>query len=257
MLSNRDIEVLNGWQHVADRWRSVADNIQRQIDFAFNMRTMQGIQDMPEYAFNATQFDPQYSGGGGLPEGKHPVIISASKLAPTKDNTGGMMVFTLTAIDGPAKGSTMDDRLNLHNKSPQAVEIANKQLAAYCAVIGVHSFQRTEELHDKPFIVEVAKQTSNPNFVEIRNIFDINGNEPGKSAGGAQQQQSQGGGNQWGGNAAGGGGGAAWGGGQQQPQDQSQGGGAPAGGGGGGAGPWGGAGGGGAAGGGGKPAWGG
>jgi hypothetical protein len=60
------------------------------------------------------------------------------------------------------------DRLNLHNKSPQAVEIANKQLAAYCAVTGVFAFNATEELHNKPFVVEIGPRKDTRNKAKSR-----------------------------------------------------------------------------------------
>jgi hypothetical protein len=142
---------------------------------------------MPAFQFNAQGIDPQYGGGGGLPFGRHPVVISASALKPTKDGQGGYMELTLTAIDGPAKGLFDYDRLNLHNKSAQAVEIANKQLAAYCAVVGVFAFQATEELHNKPFVVEIGPRKDNPQQGEVKALFDMNGNEPGKAGGGAPQ----------------------------------------------------------------------
>lgn len=200
---------------------------------------------MPAFQFNSQGIDPQYGGGGGLPFGKHPVVISASALKPTKDGQGGYMELTLTAIDGPAKGMIDFDRLNLHNKSAQAVEIANKQLAAYCAVTGVFAFQATEELHNKPFVVEIGPRKDSPQQGEVKALFDMNGNEPGKAGAGAPatggQPQGQGGGAAWGGGNGGqpqtGAGPAAgteqpgWAGGQGQGggQPQGQGGGAPGG----------------------------
>lgn len=141
---------------------------------------------MPPFQFNSQGIDPHYGGMAGLPVGKHPVVIVASQLKPTKDGQGGYMELTLQAIDGPAKGLTTIDRLNLHNKSPQAVEIANKQLSAYCHVTGSYAFNATEELHNKPFVVEMKARNDNPNQTEVAALFDMNGNEPGKAGAGAQ-----------------------------------------------------------------------
>jgi hypothetical protein len=173
---------------------------------------------MPQFQFNSQGIDPQYGGAGGLPIGKHPVVIIASALKPTKDGQGGYMELQLQAIDGPAKGLVAFDRLNLHNKSAQAVEIANKQLAAYCHVTGVFAFNATEELHNKPFVVEMKPRSDNPNQTEVGALFDINGNEPGKAGSGAPQGGQGGFGGQGGGTPP------------PPPQQQPQGGGAPAGG---------------------------
>lgn len=145
---------------------------------------------MAQFNFNAAGIQPQYEAGGGLPVGKHPVVISGSTFKATKDGQGSRLVFELTAIDGPAKGQKMDDGLNVQNPSQQAMEIAYKQLAAYCAVVGVPAFQDTGQLHDKPFIIEVRQQPTNPQYVEIVAIYDINGNKPGQGAGQQQQQQT-------------------------------------------------------------------
>jgi hypothetical protein len=176
---------------------------------------------MPAFQFNSNGIDPQYGGGGGgLPATfngqaiKHPVVIVGTALKPTKDNTGGYLEIVMEAIDGPFKGSQQVDRLNLHNKSADAVRIANTQLSAYCHVTGVFAFNATEELHGKPFLIETKPRSDNPNTFEMAKLFDVNGNEPGKSGSGG---------------APSGGGNAAWGGGQPQGQQgggQAQGGGA-------------------------------
>lgn len=139
---------------------------------------------MVAYAFNAQQYEPKYGGGGGLPVGKYKVRICDSRAEPTKDGQGGYLAFDLTPIEGPLVGQIQTDRLNLHNKSSVAVEIANKQLSAYCHVLGKFTFQDTRELHDIPFIAEIRPQKNDPNFTEVGAIWDINGNEPGKAGAG-------------------------------------------------------------------------
>lgn len=195
MLSPDEIEVLNTWKTIAELWEHRSKHLLQSVERAFQRGTMKGFEDMPAFAFNSQGINANYGGGsGGLPVGKHPVTITGSALKPTANNQGGMMVFTLTAFDGPAKGVSHDDRLNLHNPSAEAVRIANEQLAAYCAVVGVPAFQATEELHGKPFVVEIAQQKNNPNYTEVVALFDMNGNKPGQSGSGPQtQQQSNGG----------------------------------------------------------------
>jgi hypothetical protein len=151
---------------------------------------------MPAFQFDSNGIDPSYGGGSQLPVGKHPVVIVGSELKPTKDGTGGFLALTLEAIDGPAKGVQHIDRLNLHNKNPDTVRIANGQLSAYCHVIGVFRFQATEELHGKPFVVDIAPDPDerNANRTKIGKLYDINGNEPNKAGAGAQQGGGFGGG---------------------------------------------------------------
>jgi len=142
--------------------------------------------------FDATQFDPSQS-AGQLPVGKHPVVIIDSEVKPTTDNQSGLLELTLQIIDGPSKGMTGAYRLNLYNtKSQQAVEIAHKQFSAVCYVIGVFNVKDSQQLHNIPFIVEVALQKNSEaaekGYTQVVRVYDRNGNEPGKAGAGAPAQ---------------------------------------------------------------------
>ena len=143
--------------------------------------------------FNAGQFTPRYSGSDGLPPGKHPVMIVESEFRPTKDSTPNdprmMLVFTLEAIDGPAKGGKQTDRLNVQNPNQQTVNIAMSQLAAYCAVTGRQGFNDTSEIHNIPFMVEVGPQKNNADYTEVKGVYFLDGRD---AASGAAQAGPQG-----------------------------------------------------------------
>ena len=149
-------------------------------------------------AFNAQQYDPT-QGGGSLPVGRHPVIIESSEVKANKANDGGYLQLNLKLIDGPQMGTTGAYRLNLYHSNPQIAEIAHRQLSAICHVIGVFNVQDSQQLHNIPFIVEVGLQkgeeAAQQGYTEVKKVFDINGNEPGKAGQGAApaQPQAQGG----------------------------------------------------------------
>lgn len=192
MLNPDEIHILNSWRAIASLWERRGKQLNSVVEHCFDIGSIKGLEEMAQFAFNSTGIDASYGGGGGLPAGKHPVTITASSLKPTQDNTGGYIELTLTAIDGPHKGMAAIDRLNMHNKNPKAVEIANKQLAAYCAVTGTPAFNDTNELHNKPFVVEMRPQKDNPQYTEVGALFDMNGNEPGKAGAGPQQAMNNG-----------------------------------------------------------------
>ena len=169
-------------------------------------------------AFNAQQYDPT-QGGGSLPVGRHPVIIESSEVKANKANDGGYLQLNVKLIDGPQTGTTGAYRLNLYHSNPQTAEIAHRQLSAICHCVGVFNVQDSSQLHNIPFIIEVGLQkgeeAAQKGYTEVKKVFDINGNEPGKAGQGApaaqpQQQPTQGGG-AWGGQPA------------QQPAAQPQG----------------------------------
>ncbi len=230
MLSDYEIHVINAWRDIADSWVYRGKAIHASLDQLAENGSIRGMEDMPAFSFNAGQHNPNFGGGGQqLPAGKHPVVISKSALAPTLKGDGGKMVLTMTAIDGPAKGGAQTENLNLQNKSPEAVRIANEQLSAICAVIGKPGLvmQNTEELHDIPFVIEVAPQSNNPQYTEIVAVFTMDGRTPADVvAGGGQQQQQQnnfGGGQQQGNGFAGqqNNNGGGFGGGDQAQQQQN------------------------------------
>jgi hypothetical protein len=144
--------------------------------------------------FDAHAFDPSQS-VGSLPIGKHPVIAESSEVRPTSNNDGGYLQFNLKIIDGPNAGATGAYRLNLYNASQKAVEIAHRQMSALCHVTGVYNVQDSAQLHNIPFMIEVGAQKGEgaiaKGYTEIKRVFDINGNEPGKQSKGAQPQQPQ------------------------------------------------------------------
>ncbi len=183
-MEGEDAEIIKGIVRIADRHFAIANNLMDVVNKCRMKSSTKGIDEMVAYAFNSQGIDPQYAGGGGLGAGRHPVTITKTDAKPTKDNTGGYIEFTLTAFDGPQKGMSITDRLNVHNTNPVAVEIANKQMAAYCAVTGVFHFQNTDELMNKPFVIEVVPQKGNPQYTEVGGLFDMNGNEPGKAGSG-------------------------------------------------------------------------
>ena len=180
--------------------------------------------------FNPLDHNP-VQGAGSLPLGRHKFVIESASVDANKQGTGGFLQLNLKIVDGEFAGMTGADRLNLYNNSAKAVEIANNKLSAYCHVTG--QFQLGTDgcdvsvLFNIPFYADVVNQklteeqeakkaqgeTVTP-YTEIKKLFDINGNEPGKSGGQnqpqqqPQQQQQQ---------AANG-----WGNGQQNQQPQQQ-----------------------------------
>lgn len=174
--------------------------------------------------FNAMQYNPEM-GAPSLPLGlKMPVrIISSEVKSAAQNQNNGMVSFMVEVLDGENKGATGAINFNIYNSNGDAARIAHDHLAAMSYVIGVLTWQNTEQLHNIPFLVDVTKQKvktgqEDKGYVEVSAYYDVQGNKPkrGQVPGGQQQVPQNQGGN--GGN----GGNAGWntGGGQQNNQGQ-------------------------------------
>ena len=144
---------------------------------------------MAQFAFNATDFDPSTGAGSVWESGIYGVQITNSEFKETKAKTGWMLVLTMTATDPEMRGKTIAARLNVNNPNATAVEIAMRELSAICHVVGVLNMQDTQQLHGRPFKINVEKvPRSDDPTKEGNNIIgylDINGNPPGKGGAGA------------------------------------------------------------------------
>jgi hypothetical protein len=239
MLEGVAKESLRDILTIANKHRTIAAALEAAVSKCLDQGSIEGLYEMVAYSFNANQHQPAYGGGGSLPPGSYKGVIVESSQENVEKNgqvVGGYLALQITPIEGPLKGQKMTDRLNLHHTNPKTVEIANKQLSAYCHVLGKFQINDTAELHNIPFMFEVNWQKgqepseANPNggYTEIKKIMDINGNEPGKSgnnnSGNVNQNQNVNIPDQAAGGvtAQGGGWGGQQNGGQQQQPDNNQ-----------------------------------
>lgn len=91
-----------------------------------------------------------------LPAGRYEAMIVASEQKATKAGTGSYLQLDFQVITGDASGRHVWARLNLDNPNETAVRIAQQELAAICMALGLTGVGESEELHDKPLLIEVA-----------------------------------------------------------------------------------------------------
>lgn len=167
---------------------------------------------------------PPSQGGGAHPVGMFDFTLTNTYLKENKDKTGAYLAIEFTSPAG-----RIEKIYNVINPSPQAVEIANKELSALGHAINIFSVAFPKQADGTPVMnmaghnmrggkgrMEVAFQKGHEptaekpsgGYVEVRKVFDVNGNEPSKAPTqtAAPMQAQPGGG--WGNGAAA----------QQQPQ---------------------------------------
>ena len=141
------------------------------------------------YDFDATQYEPQ-QGGGGHPEGKFPFVISNTEIVPIKDDPDGRPRFV---VEFETPSGKIKNGYNLWSSNQQAVDISHKQLSALSYATGIFRLTMRDAgaaLRGARGMIEVGKQRTG-DYVEVKKVFDVNGNEPGKAPAPAQQQQPQ------------------------------------------------------------------
>lgn len=113
---------------------------------------------MSEYIFNANdvpddggQFD-----GTPLPQGDYAVIATESEIKATKACDGKYIEFVLEVIEGDHKGRKLWLKINVENRNQQAVDIGAREYKRMHDAIGIASSTRTDDLHNKPFVVRVG-----------------------------------------------------------------------------------------------------
>jgi hypothetical protein len=146
-----------------------------------------------DWTFDARTVQPQ-QGGGAHPVGnKFPFTITNVEVKPTKENTGGMLNVELTSPAG-----SVINRYNLWNENDKAREIAQKELSALCHVTGIFVIgpRQGQELLGGKGLMDVGFQRGHEptaekpagGYVEVKKVYDMAGNEPGKAVQQVQQQ---------------------------------------------------------------------
>lgn len=143
---------------------------------------------VPHFQFNANQYEPSQSIGVHPPAQKVPFTISSTSIVETKDKTGAMLVVEFTSPVG-----SLIQRYNIHNANPKAVEIAYGQLSALCRATGIYQIDGNNEcaaLRGGKGLMDVGYQKGeepDPQFpdrkgyTELKKVYDLSGNEPGKA----------------------------------------------------------------------------
>jgi len=130
---------------------------------------------MSDLNFDANKVEPIGS-FEPLPVGDYLVAISATDLKDAKPKPnkkpGKYLQVTMDVIDGPSKGRKIFDFLNLVNDNKTTEEIAQKQLSAICRVTGVMQPKKSEELHNRPFMVRLKIQKGTDGYDDRNTIAE-------------------------------------------------------------------------------------
>ncbi|MGV3483431.1 MAG: DUF669 domain-containing protein [Planctomycetaceae bacterium] len=121
--------------------------------------------------FDATVIEPSSGGSSPVPAGMYRVAIIKSEWKDTKNKQGQFLELVLEILQGEYKGRRLYARLNLRNRSSDAVRIAQSELSAICHATGVLKPADSAQLHNVPLVVAVKLEKRKDNG-ENSNVID-------------------------------------------------------------------------------------
>lgn len=144
------------------------------------------------FTFDASQHAPKQTGAKHPPGNKFPFTITGTEIKDTRDKAGKYYEVTLTSPAGSIRNN-----YNLWNTSKTAAEIAVGQLSALCHATGIFKINFSDNLQEGPDgkellngkgMMDVGFQAGHEpsadkpegGYVEVKKVYDANGNEPGK-----------------------------------------------------------------------------
>jgi len=149
---------------------------------------------VPQFQFNANQYEPNQGYAIHPPALKVPFQITNTTITENSKKTGHILTIEFTSPLG-----SILNRYNVNNPEPKTVEIAFGQLSALCRAVGIYQIDGNNEcaaLRGGKGLMDVGYQKDEEphpdypgrkGYTELKKVYDINGNEPGK----APQQQAQ------------------------------------------------------------------
>ncbi len=149
---------------------------------------------VPQFVFNANQYQPNQGMGIHPPAQKVPFTISNTEIVETNAKDGQFMLV----VEFTSPLGMVINRYNIKNNNPKTVEIAYGQLSALCHATGrfnINGATECSELRGGTGLMDVGYQKNEEpdpaypdrkGYTELKKVYDAAGNQPGKAP--AQQQ---------------------------------------------------------------------
>lgn len=108
--------------------------------------------------FDASKYEVKQGNFEPLPAGKYHVMVAGAKEKATKRGDGAYLEIEFQVLDDRFPNRKLWTRLNLRNPNPEAVRIAEEQLAAICQAVGILQPHDSGELIDRQLEVYVTRK---------------------------------------------------------------------------------------------------
>ena len=105
--------------------------------------------------FNAEEVEPN-AAPEALPAGDYVAQVVGSEIKPTASGSGEYLKLEIEILTPGFSGRRVFDQLNIRNESAEAERIGRAQLSALCHAVGVLRISDSQQLHGKPFVVNLV-----------------------------------------------------------------------------------------------------
>jgi hypothetical protein len=123
-------------------------------------------------------FDSDTVESDQLPPGTYTAAILESELKVTKSG-GQALKLDISVLEGRYKGWRISDMINLKHPKKDVEKIALQKLKRYTLACGLKKITDSEELHARPFVVEVVQ---NGDFVNVKKVMPRKAASPAAAA---------------------------------------------------------------------------
>ena len=122
--------------------------------------------------FDATKVDPA-AGRDPVPANTYKVLIKTAAEKPTAKPGGlGLNVEYKIVDEGPAKGRSVFQWINLKNANPTAVEIGQRELSSLCRATNVLRPKSAGEFVNKLVTIKVGVEKDSRNPGKLANVVE-------------------------------------------------------------------------------------
>ena len=124
---------------------------------------------MVEFKFDATKVAPN-EGFGLIPAGEYQAQIVSTEMVKNNSGKGKHLKLKVKILGPEYKGRVLFDHLNLFNPNKEAVQIAEAQLSAICHALEIKRIKNTQQLHDKPLLINVIVEPGTNGYKDQNKI---------------------------------------------------------------------------------------
>lgn len=117
--------------------------------------------------------EPKPSEFEAMPAGKYLVMVSSSEMKGTKAGDGEYLLLVLDVLEPDEfKGRKVFDRINLVNKSAEAVSIGQNHLKKLRIACGVDRLNDSNQLHGIPVVARLKIRKGDAQYQDSNDVAD-------------------------------------------------------------------------------------